>query len=194
MRYQGIAGRETFGFGIWKSVYLVPVRPGGAAITQFMPHTFYQGGHPTSILTDTTHQGFEIRCKVQLWAPAATTGSVTVSVAGLPLATASVKAVLQAGSNTVAVTIPGAATKLVRLWHPTGNGAQARYNVSAVFQPAAPQPHGTRVASADAHTAAPAASGGAEAVPASTWRLLGFRHVALVTINDTDPLAAASVS
>ena len=31
---QKIVGRETFGFGIWKSVYLLPVPHGGAAITQ----------------------------------------------------------------------------------------------------------------------------------------------------------------
>ena len=43
------------------------------------------------------------------------------------------------------------------------NGAQARYNVSARFTPASTAGHST------------------------TSRAMGFRHVALVTLNDTDP-------
>jgi beta-mannosidase len=35
--------RSTFGFGIWKSVYLLPVAPGTAAVTQLISHTFYAG-------------------------------------------------------------------------------------------------------------------------------------------------------
>ena len=33
---------------------------------------------------------------------------------------------------------------------------------------------------------------GQQAASALTWRLLGFRHVALVTINDTDTTAAVA--
>ena len=33
------------GFGIWKSVYVVEVPVQSVAITQFVPHTFYAGGH-----------------------------------------------------------------------------------------------------------------------------------------------------
>ena len=162
--------------GIWKSVYLLPVAPATAAITHFLPHTFYAGGHPTTILADGAHAGFDMRCTVRLWAPAPVRGTVTVAVLGVPLATASVTASLAGGNSTVVVAIPAEATAGVRLWHPRGNGQQPRYNVSATFE---------QSGSDDAEPAAP--------VPL-TWRLLGFRHVALVTINDTDPAAAATAA
>ena len=116
---QNITRRETFGFGIWKSVYLVPlsVHTGKhdskvpttantghqtpstikltrtsssstlgatAAIMQFVPHTFYAGGHPIRILSDDEHAGFEVRSRVVLWAPAPTNGTVTISIAPYP--------------------------------------------------------------------------------------------------------------
>ena len=113
---QNITRRETFGFGIWKSVYLVPLsvhtekhdrkvpttantghhtKPSTnkltpsssgatAAIMQFVPHTFYAGGHPIRILSDDEHAGFEVRSRVVLWAPAPTNGTVTISIAPHP--------------------------------------------------------------------------------------------------------------
>ena len=56
--------RATFGFGIGRSVYLLPLPAGSAAITQFVPHTFYAGGHPIRLLNDTTHAGFEVSCQI----------------------------------------------------------------------------------------------------------------------------------
>ena len=47
-------GRSTFGFGLWKSVYLLPL-PHKIALTHLVPLTFYSGGHPTSRLSDTDH-------------------------------------------------------------------------------------------------------------------------------------------
>lgn len=41
-----------FGFGIWKSVYLVPLPAGSAAFSQLVVHPAYAGGHPTTMLTD----------------------------------------------------------------------------------------------------------------------------------------------
>ena len=41
-----------FGFGIWKSVYLVPLPAGTAAFSQLVVHPVYAGGHPTTMLTD----------------------------------------------------------------------------------------------------------------------------------------------
>lgn len=55
-----IGPRSTFGFGISKSVYLVPLQYKAAAIVSLVPHTFYAGGHPTQALTDETHAGFEV--------------------------------------------------------------------------------------------------------------------------------------
>ena len=95
---------------------------------------------------------------------------------GLAAATGTTAASLLKGKNSVTVIIPGSATKGARLWHPHGNGDQVRYNVTASFAPDRAQNRPTNANGTHA----------AAAAPASTWRLLGFRHVALVTINDTD--------
>ena len=63
--------RSTFGFGIWKSVYLLPVA--SAAITQLVSHTYYAGGHPTTFLTDTTHKGFDVNVTAELYLASAGT-------------------------------------------------------------------------------------------------------------------------
>ena len=76
---------------------------------------------------------------------------------------------LSPGMNSVTVTIPSSDTKAVRLWHPHGHGAQPLYNVTAtVAVPAAKHPD-----------------------PVATRRI-GFRHAALVTINDTDAATVAA--
>ena len=159
--------RSTFGFGIWKSVYLVSVPKGSAAITQFVPHTFYAGGHPTAILTDESHKGFAIKAEVDLFAPVATGGTVVVTGAWPGATPVSREVSLTAGQNSVAVLIPAEqATSGVRLWHPHGHGGQPMYNITATFE----------TATGDA----------------LTTRRLGFRHVALVTVNDTDPAVVAT--
>jgi hypothetical protein len=100
---QQIEGRETFGFGIWKSVYLTSVPSGAAAITHFLPHTFYAGGHPTSILSDDNHSGFDIRARVEMWSPVKTSGVVQVSVLGV--AGASVSSHVSVAAGYVHVTL-----------------------------------------------------------------------------------------
>ena len=69
----GTGERSTFGFAVWKSVYLLPVPQSTAAISHFVPHTFYgrAGEHPTELLADGAHGGFVIRAMVQLWLPPA---------------------------------------------------------------------------------------------------------------------------
>lgn len=105
---QRIPGRETFGFGIWKSVYLLPVAPKAVAITQLVLHTFYAGGHPICILSDTTHEGFELRARVVMWAPTATTGHVTVALPDLSGATVTVQASVNEGYSNISVIVPAA--------------------------------------------------------------------------------------
>ena len=68
------------------------------------------------------------------------------------------------------LTVPHQETVGVALWHPHGNGAQPRYNVTARFTPSI--------------------RGGCGV---STTRAIGFRHIALVTLNDTDPAMVAAV-
>ena len=99
------------GFGIWKSVYLLPVGPAAAAITQFVTHTFYAGGHPTQILTDADHAGFELRARAVVWAPKPLKGVLKVTIVGVTAVTSAAAALVQ-GYNNVSVTIPASATKV----------------------------------------------------------------------------------
>ena len=151
--------RSTFGFGIWKSVYLLPVQT--AAITQLICHTYYAGGHPTSILGDADHKGFEVNVTAELWAA---TGAGMLSVVGDWPGAAPIATKVEAGAARATVTLPAAQTLGARLWQPNGHGEQVRYNVTATFTPTA---------------------AGAPVVVAS--RQIGFRHIAMVTVNDTDP-------
>jgi len=166
--------QNTFGFGIWKSVYLLPVPSAG--IAQLVPHTFYQGPHPTSILSDGDHAGFEVRTLVELICPnGGCSGSVTVlgDWPGAVEESAHV-ADLPAGTSNVTVVLAAKQTRSARLWHPHGHGAQHRYTIKAKFTPSG--------VDATAST------------PAVATRKMGFRHVALITVNDTDPSAAAAAA
>jgi hypothetical protein len=157
-------GSSTFSKGMWKSVYLSAVPNGGAAITQLVPLTYYNGAYPTAPLTDATHAGFTLKVRAHMWAPAAVSGSVTVA-GSWGGASSPTPVSLPAGESNATVSLvagPGS----VKLWWPNGLPGllQNLYTVSAVFTPAAP--------------AAPAAA---------AQRNLGFRVFTLVTGNDTDP-------
>eukprot|EP01052_Picozoa_sp_SAG31_P017366 SAG31_NODE_1185_length_9494_cov_5.602980_3_plen_243_part_00 len=93
--------------------------------------------------------------------------SVLGSWPGATPVSASADAVV--GASSVTVTIPAAQTKGARLWQPHGHGEQIRYNLSATF----------------------AAGAGP---PATAWRQIGFRHIALVTVNDSDAAVATAAS
>ena len=67
--------RSTFGFGIWKSVYLLPLPTKSAAFTQLVPHTYYAGGHPTTMLTDASHAGFNMTVRAELYAAPSSVGT-----------------------------------------------------------------------------------------------------------------------
>jgi hypothetical protein len=152
---------------VWKSVYLVQLPPSVPAVTNLVPHTFYAGGHPTSLLSDSIHAGFEVRAGVELYCPGVRdcTGTVTFSGSWPSSKPLSSKVTVPSGTFlTVNFTVPHEETIGVKLWHPRGNGAQTRYNVTARFTPS-----------------------GSVGRAATTTRAIGFRHVALVTMNDTDP-------
>ena len=118
-------------------MYVLPVVAGGAAITQFVPHTFYAGGHPVSHLADGAHQGFDVHCRIELWSGAAGAKG-TISVKGAwPGAMAVTQSVtLAAGTSAVNLTLSAAQTLQARLWHPNGHGEQIRYGITATFTPA----------------------------------------------------------
>ena len=143
--------RSTFGFGIWKSVYLLPM--GDAAITQLVSHTYYAGGHPTIFLTDKTHKGFDVNVTAELYlATAATTGTLTV-LGSWPGAHA-VSSKLIAGASHATVTLPAAQTLQARLWQPNGYGEQVRYDLTATFTPDGVSQWGAAAATAAAAAAA----------------------------------------
>ena len=135
-------------------MYLVPVP--SAAIAQLVSHTFYAGGHPTSILSDTTHKGFDVNVTAELIH--ATSGTLTV-LGSWPGA-AAVSAKVEVGASRVTVSLPAAQTLQARLWQPNGHGEQVRYNLSATFTPDAP----------------------AGAAPVVASRMIGFRHIAMVQL------------
>jgi beta-mannosidase len=160
----GPVATRSFSKGIWRSVYTVAVAARAAAITHLVPQVYYDGAFPTSPLTDATHGGFTVKVRVHLWAPAAVSGSVAVAGAW-PGAAAAQAVSLPAGDSNVTLTLaapPGS----VSLWWPVGLGAQALYAVNASFVPSGAAP-------------APA--------PPATERRIGFKFVAYVTGNDTNP-------
>jgi hypothetical protein len=133
---------STFGFGIWKSVYLLPVpsTAGAAVITQLVPHTFYAGGHPTSILSDDNHAGFDMRVRVELMAGGAGSGTVSVVGSWPGAAAVSTRVSVVKGSVNVTLDIPAEQTAGVHLWHPHGHGGQPLYNVTATYEQIPPSP------------------------------------------------------
>ena len=159
--------RATFGFAIWKSVYLVPLEGRAeAVITHLVPHTFFAGGHPTSLLTTSSHAGFEVVSGVELYCPGDEPCKGAVSLAGSwpnskPVASGPVT-VPAREYLTVNLTVPHTETIGVQLWHPRGNGGQPRYKVTATYT-------------------------SQMSTTATASRMIGFRHIALVTTNDTDP-------
>ena len=151
-------GAATFSKGIVKSVYLA--RVDGVAVTHVVPHIFYLGDYPTQPLEESTKGDFEVRVRVHLWAPSAGVAEITVSGEWGESHTQHVQ--LPAGDSNTTVVLQ-ASKKDVKLWWPAGAGAQPLYGVTVT------------------------AAGGSGGPVASTIRKVGFRHVALVTGNDTDP-------
>lgn len=175
LTHDNVTKRSTFGFGIWKSVYVLSIPAGGAAISQLAPTTWYQGGHPTTLLADDDHKGFEVHANVELLAPRPVAGTVSIlgNWPGAVQVTQHVR--LSKGNNAVVVIIPAAQTTQAKLWHPRGNGNQTLYNISASFSPSTT----TTIMEASA------------AVP-TTQRHIGFRHAVLITTNDSDPQIVAN--
>ena len=164
--------RSTFGFGIWKSVYVIPVANGSAAITHVISHTFYAGGHPTTMLSDDSHKGFVVNVTTELWGATPQSTAGTLSVLGGWPGAVSVSKKVDAGSVSATVTLPASQTLGARLWQPNGHGEQVRYTLTATFTPS------TSILFSDT-------------TPSVATRLVGFRHIAMVTVNDTDPAIVA---
>eukprot|EP00117_Sycon_ciliatum_P026411 scpid28634/ scgid21686/ Beta-mannosidase; Lysosomal beta A mannosidase; Mannanase len=161
----------TFTRGIWKSVYLVTVNGGGAAIEHVIPQIFYTGPYPTAPLPANEHSDFKVDVIVKFYAPRASEG--TLSVHGEWGSSEHQHISLTAGSgvsHTVSLT---ASAKNISLWWPSGLGPQPLYTIAVSYT--ADSAHHTHDDT------------NADATAVSTIRKVGFRYVALVTGNDTDP-------
>jgi beta-mannosidase len=125
------------------------------------PRVYYNGSYPTEPLSDTSHGDFQVNVDVHFIAPAATTGTLSVT-GGWAGASASQPVTLPAGSSTTTVKLL-AKDNAVSLWWPAQTpGAQTRYPINVTFTPAS----GPAIADS---------------------RMIGFRVFTLVTGNDTDP-------
>ena len=125
---------HTFTYGVWKSVYLVGVEQ--AAITNVVPHTYYQGGYPTAPLADSSHGGFTVEVRVHIWAPAAGKGVLTVH-GGWHAAAANTTAAFSwpAGDSnkTVVLKADPAAGDTVELWCTWGSFVSRILSTNLLF-------------------------------------------------------------
>jgi beta-mannosidase len=163
---------QTLSKGLWKSVYLVEVPLENVVITHLTPHTHYKGEYPTTTLQDGKHGGFRVNVTAHFWAPpGGAKGLLAVKGSWADNETRSPEIAVPAGESQISMQLSASATQ-IKLWWPTGVGAQPLYNVTATWTPS---------------TVGSIASGQVAAA-----RQLGFRAFALVTINDTDSATIAA--
>ena len=158
-----VDGNPMWTRGIWKDVYLVGFpRATAAALTYAVPQVRYVGPHPdpTTPLHDGGDNPFEVDVCVYMHAAVAGVQG-TVAVTGNWGDEQHMPVTLTQGENKICTKLHAATP---RLWWPRGMGQQQLYNVTARFEPAT-------------------SSGGS---PVSASRRIGFRHVILVTGNDTN--------
>ena len=163
-------GTPTFSKGLWKSVYLARIPRGAVAINHLSPQIFYHGPYPTTRLSENGSAGdnynWTVLVRVQVWAPMPVTNAtlqVDGSWDGGVTRQLTNLAIPTAQSIVLNLTLPALRPKL---WWPLGLGEQNLYSVTArIFTQLPSQPP----------------------LISQTSRSLGFRSVALVTVNDTDP-------
>ena len=161
---------KVFSFGIWRSVYLAVAAPASVLITHVVPLVRYRGAAPAAgvPLVDGHHAGFRVDVRVHVrCAAAACAGTLSLEPSWVGGAAATRDVAFAAGESNVTLSVDATAES-VRLWWPAGLGrSQPLYKVGVAF--------------------APKAAGGV----VRSSRRIGFRHLALVTVNDSDPREAA---
>lgn len=158
------AGALTFTRGIWKSVSLVRVTAGAAAIAEVGVDVGYLGSYPAAPLSDADHDAFNITLSVSLYCPTPIAG--TLAIGGNWTSKSNAMTVsLPAGTSTHTIWLNDD-TESARLWWPVRMGEQPLYSVTTSFTPAASE-------------------NDAAAVHAS--RAIGFRVFNLVTANSSIP-------
>jgi hypothetical protein len=170
VRAVGAPFAGTFSKGLWRDAYVAATLPGSAALVHAAPQIFYHGAYPTAPLSRAAAGPWTVSVRVQLRAPSGgARGTLAVAGAWGGVGGTSGPLSLPAGDALVVVnvSVPAGA---VDLWWPNGLGGQAMYAVTTTWAPAAP--------------------GGALV---STARRVGFRTLAIVTADDSDPAALAGV-
>ena len=171
---------SSFSKGVVGSVLLAFSEVHVPRITHVTPLIHYRGEPPTARLADGQHSGFDVRVRIHLNAAAPTAATIRVQPSWAGGGVSAVRNItLSAGDSTHTVELSVEATA-VRLWWPVGlMGEQALYELLVTV------------------TAIPPDSGGGDApAPAavSARRRIGFRTVALVTYNDSDPKQRAAAA
>ena len=159
--------------GIWKSVYLIDIPEATVALQHLQARIYYNGSYPTAPLTDTMAGAWTVVARVHLVVPQPTHGTVTITGSWGGSAT---RAVAfrgdKDGEDIVELTLRVPAGQ-VSLWWPNGLGEQTLYNLTATVSMHSPN--------SDAVTTL------------MVNRRVGFRFVALVTADDSEPGALAGV-
>ena len=135
-----------------------------------VPRTYYTGAYAVTPLVPHQHAGFNVTVDVHVWS-ARGSARTQVEVAGswATGARAATTVALAGGDQMVTLELTASAAD-IELWWPINCGTQTLYNITATVGPAT--------------TLVTTATAGA----ARASRLVGFRTVALVTGNDTDPV------
>ena len=169
------SGLPVFTKGVWKSVYLVPLNSNSAAITSLVPLVKYTGADwPIKPMADDGSAPFVVDARVFLRAEQPVSGDLTVTGSWGGSATARVS--ISGGGATTQINVSVVANG-PKLWWARGMGRRSTmYNVTATFVPASGFGN---------------AAAAGQSVSAS--RRIGFRHLVLVTVNDTDPAEVAAV-
>eukprot|EP01047_Picozoa_sp_COSAG01_P000930 COSAG01_NODE_19_length_39011_cov_38.134968_4_plen_160_part_00 len=102
------AKAHTFTKGIWKSIYLVGVPEGGAALEHLQPRITYDGSYPSAPLSDQSAAGWTVVVRVHLVGPAAQQHAAVAAAAG---------GLAGRGTVTVSGSWGGTATKQVPALH-----------------------------------------------------------------------------
>jgi len=166
-------GARTMTKGIWKSVYLVGSSSGSLLIEHVVPQIFYQGQHAVAPLQDGGHAGFVVEARAFFLAQATVKGQFCIEASwGTARAPVCQSVSVPVGNSTATTLRINATATDIKLWWPAGVGSQPLYNLTVSFIPAP-------------------GTGSALSEPISVMRKVGFRDIAIVTSNDTDPAVVA---
>jgi beta-mannosidase len=178
-------GLPWLSMGVWKSVYLVELAE--LSLRAMVPHVFYNGPYPKEPLTDATASGWTVNVTAHVvagpkGAPAGS-GAFTVAIAGLdvPATTVSLPTALAPNAESKVTLSLNVAAGSVRLWWPNGAHAsrgaeQPLYTISLSYRA---KKLGVGLADEPVFVAS---------------KKIGFRTLAVVTDDDTNPARLATLS